>query len=397
MQILDPSAPSGPAWLRLGFRPFFLAAGGFAVVAMLVWFAAYAGALTLPFAGLGAIGWHAHEMIFGYAMAVVAGFLLTAVRNWTGIATLRGAPLLALLVFWLLARVLLLVGDGRLLGAAASFDLLFGAVLVAAIGVPIVRKRLWNNLAIVGKIVLLVVSNLVFYLGVTGTLEQGVYWGLYSGLYLLVALIFTLSRRVLPFFIERGVDAKIELYNNRWIDIASLVLFVAFWIAELVRPNGPAVAALAGFLFVLHLVRLLGWYNGGIWNKPLLWSLYLAYAAMVTGFALKAGVYLFGLSPFLAVHAFAVGGIGMMTLGMMTRVALGHTGRSVFDPPPVLKLVFGLLFAAALVRVLLPLLAEAHYVVWVGLSQWLWIGAFLVYFLVYFPILTRPRIDGQDG
>ncbi len=367
------------------------------MIAMLVWFAAYAGGQSLPFAGLGAVSWHAHEMIFGYGMAVVSGFLLTAVRNWTGIPTLRGAPLLALLVFWLLARLLLLLGDARLLAAAASFDLLFGALLVAAIGVPIVRKRLWNNLAIVGKIVLLVVSNLVFYLGVAGSLEQGVYWGLYSGLYLLVALIFTLSRRVLPFFIERGVDEKIELYNNKWIDIASLVLFLGFWIAELIRPNGPAVAALAGLLFALHLVRLLGWYNAGIWSKPLLWVLYLAYAAMVAGFALKAGVYLFGLAPFLALHAFAVGGIGMMTLGMMTRVALGHTGRDVFDPPPVLKLVFGLLLAAALARVLLPLLAEAHYVVWVGLSQWLWIGAFLVYFLVYFPILTRPRIDGQDG
>ena len=158
-----------------------------------------------------------------------------------------------------------------------------------------------------------------------------------------------------------------------------------------------ALAVLAGLLFVLHLVRLLGWHNAGIWHKPLLWILYLAYAAMVAGFALKTGVYLFGLSPFLALHAFAVGGIGLMTLGMMTRVALGHTGRDVFDPPPVLKLVFALLLAAALVRVVLPLLAEAHYVVWVGLSQWLWIGAFLVYFLVYFPILTRPRIDGQDG
>ncbi len=397
MQISDQSLPRSPAWLRLGFRPFFLAAGGFAVSAMLVWFAAYERGWSLPFAGLGAVRWHAHEMIFGYSMAVVAGFLLTAVRNWTGIQTLRGVPLLSVFGFWLLARLLLLLGNQRYLFAAASFDLLFGAALVAAISVPIVRRKLWNNLAIVAKVALLVVSNLVFYLGAAGTLEQGVYWGLYSGLYLLVALVFTLSRRVLPFFIERGVDEKIELYNNKWIDIASLVLFVAFWIAELTRPNGPWVALLAGLLLVLHLVRLLGWYNAGIWKKPLLWILYLAYAAMVAGFALKSGVYLFGFSPFLALHAFAVGGIGMMTLGMMTRVALGHTGRNVFEPPPVLKLVFALLLAALLARVLLPLLVQAHYAVWIGLSQWLWIGAFTVYFLVYFPILTRPRIDGQDG
>lgn len=397
MQISDQSLPRGPAWLRLGFRPFFLAAGGFAVIAMLTWFASYARGWSVPFAGLGAARWHAHEMIFGYSMAVVAGFLLTAVRNWTGIQTLRGVPLLSLFGFWLLARLLLLFGGERYLGAAASFDLLFGATLVAAISVPVFRKKLWSNLAVVGKVLLLVSSNLVFYLGAAGVLEQGVYWGLYSGLYLLVALVFTLSRRVLPFFIERGVDGTVRLYNNKWIDIASLVLFLAFWIMELVRPNGAAVALLAGLLFALHLVRLLGWYNAGIWGKPLLWILYLAYAAMVAGFALKAGVYLFGVAPFIALHAFAVGGIGMMTLGMMTRVALGHTGRNVFDPPPVLKLVFGLLLAAALARVLLPLLAQAHYGVWIGLSQWLWIAAFLVYFVVYFPILTRPRIDDQDG
>ena len=150
-------------------------------------------------------------------------------------------------------------------------------------------------------------------------------------------------------------------------------------------------------LFALHLVRLLGWYTPGIWKKPLLWILYLAYAALVAGFALKAGVYLFGISPYLALHAFAVGGIGMMTLGMMARVALGHSGRNVFDPPPVLKLVFALVLVALLARVLLPLLAQGYYLVWIGLSQWLWIAAFAVFFRVYFPILTRPRIDGQDG
>lgn len=397
MQISDRSLPRGPPWLRLGFRPFFLAAGGFGVIAMLVWYFAYGRGWTLPFAGLGGLRWHAHEMIFGYGMAVVAGFLLTAARNWTGIQTLRGVPLLSLFGFWLLTRVLLLLAGERYLIAAASFDLLFGAALVAAIGVPIVRKKQWNNLAIVGKIVLLVISNLVFYLGIAGSLAQGVYWGLYSGLYLLVALVFTLSRRVLPFFIERGVDYKVELYNNKWIDIASLVLFLAFWVGELVQPDGFWVALCAGLLFVLHLVRLLGWHTPGIWKKPLLWVLYLAYAAMVAGFALKVAVYLYGVSPYLALHAFAVGGIGMMTLGMMTRVALGHSGRNVFDPPPVLKLVFALLLLALLVRVALPLLAQAHYAVWIGLSQWLWIAAFAVFVLVYFPILTGPRVDGQDG
>jgi uncharacterized protein involved in response to NO len=397
MQISNPSLPRAPAWLRLGFRPFFLAAGGFAVIAMLAWYVSYTRGWQLPFAGLSAVHWHAHEMVFGYSLAVVSGFLLTAVRNWTGIQTLYGTPLLLLFAFWLTARLLLLFGGEAHLIAAASFDLLFGVVLVAAITAPVVRKKLWANLAIVGKVALLVVSNLVFYLGVAGIMQQGVYWGLYSGLYLLVALIFTLSRRVLPFFIERGVGENIQLYNNRHIDIASLVLFLAFWIAELARPNGAAVALLAGLLFVLHLVRLLGWHHTGIWSRPLLWVLYLAYACMVAGFALKAAVYLFGVTPSAAVHAFAVGGIGLMTLGMMTRVALGHTGRDVFQPPGVLRLVFALLLGSALVRVLLPLLAPAQYALWVATSQWLWIAAFLLYLSVYVPILTRPRVDGQDG
>ena len=397
MQIADPSTPAGSAWLRLGFRPFFLAAGGYAIISMLIWYVAYTHGLSFPFAGLAPVTWHGHEMIYGYSLAVVAGFLLTAVRNWTGIPTLNGAPLFLLFLFWLLARLFMLLGGADFVVAAAGFDLLFLAVLSAAIAVPILRTRQWHNIAIVGKIVLLLVSNLVFFLGVSGKLEQGVYWGLYSGLYIVIALIFTLSRRVLPFFIEKGVGYPVELRNSKRVDIASLVLFVGFWIADMVRPNSVAVAVFAAGLFFLHLWRLLGWYTAGIWKKPLLWILYLAYAAIIAGFALKVAAYFTAISPSLGLHAFAVGGVGLMTLGMMTRVALGHTGRNVFEPPRLLFWVFIILFAALITRVALPMLFQQHYGVWVALSQWLWLSAFLIYFIHYFPILSRPRVDGQDG
>lgn len=364
---------------------------------MLVWFAAYSLKVSFPLAGLPAITWHAHEMIYGYGMAVVAGFLLTAVGNWTGRPTLSGAPLLLLFLLWLLARVTVLAGGEAEQTLAAVFDLLFLAGFTLAVTVPIIRARRWPDLAILIKLVLLLVSNLVFFLGAAGSLENGVYLGLYSGLYLVLALIFMLSRRVLPFFIERGVGYPVELRNSKRLDIASLVLFAAFWIADLFQPNGLTVAALAAGLFALHLWRLLGWYTPGIWKKPLLWSLYLAYAAIVVGFALKVAVYAAGMSSYLAVHAFAVGGVGMMTLGMMTRVALGHTGRSVFEPPPALTWIFAVLGVAVLVRVLLPMLDSGHYDLWIGLSQWLWIAAFLAYFLLYFPVLTQPRVDGQPG
>jgi uncharacterized protein involved in response to NO len=397
VQIADRTAPSGSAWLRLGFRPFFLAAGGYAVIGILIWYAAYIHGWRFPAAGLAQVTWHGHEMIYGYSLAVVAGFLLTAVRNWTGIPTLNGMPLLLLFLFWLLARLFMLAGGSELLIVAASFDLLFLALLSAAIAVPIIRTRQWHNIAIVGKIVLLLASNLVFFLGAAGRLEQGVYWGLYSGLYIIIALILTLSRRVLPFFIEKGVGYAVDLRNSKWVDIASLALFVGFWIGELLRPNSLGVAVCAAGLFLLHLWRLLGWYTAGVWKKPLLWVLYLAYAAIIAGFALKTAVYFAGISPSLGLHAFAVGGVGMMTLGMMTRVALGHTGRDVLEPPALLFWVFSILFAALIARVALPLLFQQHYRVWIGLSQWLWLSAFLLYLIHYFPILSRPRIDGQDG
>jgi uncharacterized protein involved in response to NO len=201
----------------------------------------------------------------------------------------------------------------------------------------------------------------------------------------------------LPFFIEKGVGYPLQLRNSKAVDIASLVLFVGFWIAELVRPNTLLAAVLAIGLFFIHLWRLLGWYTGGIWKKPLLWVLYLAYGAIIAGFALKAAAFFFFFFPSLGLHAFAVGGIGLMTLGMMTRVALGHTGRNVFEPPPLLFWVFVTLFAALIARVVLPMLFEQHYRVWIAVSQWLWLFAFLMYFIRYFAILTQPRVDGQDG
>ncbi|MCO6413050.1 MAG: NnrS family protein, partial [Thiogranum sp.] len=288
-------------------------------------------------------------------------------------------------------------GTAPLLPAAALLDLLFGAGLIAAIAAPIVRARQWGNLAIVAKVLLLVASNLVFYLGVAGELQQGVFLGLYSGLYLVLALVLTMSRRVLPFFIERGVDRPVQLRNSKWIDITSLVLFLGFWIADLARPNGLQVTLLAIALAVLHAVRLWGWHTAGLWRKPLLWSLYLAYASIIAGFVLKASVYYGNLSPYLAVHAFAVGGIGLMTLGMMARVALGHTGRNVFEPPPVLFWVLAALIAALVARVLLPLVVSEQYRLWVMLSQGLWVLAFLAFVVIYVPILTRPRVDGKDG
>ena len=393
----QPVATGNNAVLNLGFRPFFAAAAVFAVFSMTMWMGVYVFGGQWPLAGLSAVSWHAHEMLYGYGMAVIAGFLLTAVKNWTGVQTLHGMPLLLLFLLWLTARVLLLLGDAGMLVWAAVADGLFNLSLLAALCWPVFKVRQFKQVGILSKIMLLMLANLLFYAGVLEWYPWGVQAGLTSGVYLIMALIFVMSRRVLPFFIERGVDQPATLTNRAWLDGASLLLFLAFWIADIVEPDSLLVAWLAGALCVLHALRLANWYAAGIWGKPLLWVLYLAYVAIAIGFALKVAVYVFGISPFLPLHAFTYGGVGLFTLGMMARVTLGHTGRNILEPPAAVVWMFGLLVIGSVVRVALPFFDVAHYVLWMGVSQVLWIVAFSLFLWVFLPMLFRPRTDGQFG
>jgi uncharacterized protein involved in response to NO len=279
----------------------------------------------------------------------------------------------------------------------AVLDLVFNTFLCLALLYPIIKVRQWKQLAIWTKVLLLLVANVMFYLGIFNQLDDGARLGLYTALYIILSLIMLMSRRVIPFFIEKGVGYPVSLRNWRWLDLTSLVLMLVFIIVEvfLVVPEYAAITAAA--LAILHAWRLAGWYTHGIWKKPLLWSLYIGYAWLVTGFALKALSYWATVNPMLAIHAFAYGGIGMITLGMMTRVALGHTGRDVFNPPPVLWLLFLLLFIGAVVRVVMPMLTSGSYAMWIVYAQWLWVAAFSGFVLVYAPMLVKGRVDGKYG
>lgn len=351
----------------------------------------------LPQHRLPAVLWHGHEMIYGYAMAVVAGFLLTAVRNWTGVQTLHGRPLLLLAGLWLAARVMPWLPFTWALPAMAVFDLGFALWLCIALLKPIRRARQWSQLGVWVKVVLLGLSNALFYLGLFGVLPEGMRWSLYSGLYLVLSLVLLMGRRVIPFFIEKGVGYPVELINRGWVDMGSLVVMLAFWLVATFSTWHLVAAVLATLLFALHALRLAGWHTPGIWRVRLLWVLYLGYGWVVAGFALSALGFLGLLNPLLAVHAFAVGGIGLLTLGMMARISLGHTGRNVFDPPKVLTPIFFVLVAAAAARVLLPILVPQIYGVWVGIAQVLWIAAFGGFAFLYSPIFIRPRVDGRYG
>jgi uncharacterized protein involved in response to NO len=349
------------------------------------------------YAGPAPVVWHAHEMTYGYGMAVVAGFLLTAVKNWTGVQTLQRTPLLLLFLLWLAGRVLVFLGEAIPLAVTALVDCLFAAWLIIAVSLPIVKVRQWKQFGILSKLVLLFASNLLFYAGALGLVSGGVRAGLYSGVYLLIALILVMGRRVMPFFIEKGVGYEVQLNNRQWLDLGSLAVFLVFWLVDILDPDSLLVALSAGTLFILHGIRLAGWHTPGIWYKPLLWVLFIGYGSIIIGFALKAAVYILGISPYLALHAFAVGGVGMITLGMMARVTLGHTGRDVFEPPPLVSWIFATFFGGTVFRVLAPLLDPGHYVLWIGISQVFWIAAFSLFIIVFLPMLVQPRVDGRYG
>ena len=385
------------AFLNLGFRPFFAGAAVFAVASMLVWTGMYVFGWQIVAAGLPPGIWHAHEMIFGYSVGVIAGFLLTAVQNWTGVRTLHGIPLLLLFVLWVAARVLVLLGSEVPLSLTALVDCTFTGLLFVAVLYPVVKVRQWKQAGILSKLLLILASNLLFYAGLLQLVPGGPRAGLYSGLYMVMALVFVMGRRVIPFFIEKGVDYPFRPGNRRWLDISSLVLFLAFWIADILRPDSLPVALLAATLFLLHAIRMADWHTRGIWRRPLLWVLYLGYGFLTLGFALKAAVVAFGISPFFAVHAFAYGGIGMISMGMMARVTLGHTGRNVLAPPALLSWMFSVLLAGAVLRILPPLLYPSHYRLWIGGAQLLWILAFSLFIYRYLPMLVQPRIDGKPG
>jgi len=385
------------ALFHLGFRPFFLGAMVFAVASMLIWLLLYVPVGSSGLVALSPRDWHAHEMIYGYGMAVIAGFLLTAIRNWTGIQTAHGFALFVLFMLWAAARLIPFIPIENNLQLMAGLDLLFMLALLLATFMPIAKVKQWNQLGIILIVVLLLCGNLLFYLGVLQVLEQGVEWSLYVGLYVVLGLIFIIGRRVIPFFIEKGVDGPVAIKNWRWLDITNATLFALFAILDVFTGYAEVVAGLALLLFIINSIRLFGWYTPGLFGKSLLWVLYLAYIFIVAGFAMRFVGFIYDLPASAHMHLFTVGGIGLMTTGMMARVALGHTGRNVFEPPKILTAIFSLLMLSAVSRVFLPLLVAQHYLFWVVLSQLLWLAAFLLLLWTYLPILIKPRIDGQYG
>ncbi|GKT12584.1 MAG: uncharacterized protein involved in response to NO [Thiomicrorhabdus sp.] len=395
--------PPNFSLFNLGFRPFFLGAGVFAILSMSTWFLILQGLLDLGINNLSSIEWHSHEMVFGFTMAIIAGFLLTAVKNWTNIDTPSGKPLAFLFTLWLSARlgwflaIFLPDSSTQILLVTAVLDLSFNLLFAAAFARPIIISKQWNQIGLLSKIILMALLNTLFYLGYFGFVEQGMALGVYGGFFILIAFVLTMGRRVIPFFIEKGVPEDVSLKNPKWIDNSNLVLFLLLAISELFIGNITLTALLALCLFFVGNIRLINWYTPGIWKNPMLWSLYLGMGFIQLGFLFYVAMIFEPSYQSYAVHLLAIGGIGLITLGMMSRVSLGHTGRDVNQPPKDHRMVIFLIIAAAIVRVFFPLVAPAHYGTWLALSQGFWIFAFGLFVWSFAPILIKKRIDGHFG
>lgn len=386
----------GYALFELGFRPFFLGAGIFAIISVGYWSIIYSFHFPLTLRTLSLYQWHAHEMIYGFSCAVVTGFLLTAVKNWTGIQTLRGYPLLGLFTLWAIARILFLLGS-QFLNTAAFFDIGFLLCAWMVIFYPVIKLRQWRQVGLLSKFFLLILGNVIFYSQSFMIVPKGAFIGIYIGLFSILAIILTIANRVMPMFIQNGVDYEVKISRHPGISFVSLLCFLLFAANYIFLHNTYAGIFSGVLLSSLLGYRLFKWHTPGIWKKPLLWGLYLALCSINLGFILDVFTYFTSLSPYLAIHALVYGGIGLATLSMMGRVTLGHTGRNVHKPP---KIIFPMLFSltiGVIFRVAAPLLYPSNYHVWILVSQFLWIAAFAMYLLTFSKMLISSRLDGKPG
>jgi uncharacterized protein involved in response to NO len=383
----------GAPSLRLGFRPFYLGAAAFAALAIPLWVAVVLGHLTLP-TTMPPLLWHAHEMLFGFAAAVIVGFLLTAGKAWTGLSTPRGASLAALALLWLAARVAALAAPYPVY---AALDVLLLPLVAGLLAAVLLRARNHRNLPLPGILLVLAAANAVFHLAALGLVDAAPMSALHAGLAAIVMIECLIGGRVIPSFtlsatpgLKSRVQPKLELPT-----LICTALGLASWVFA---PPGLLTAVLLGGAAVLQLHRLWTWQSFATRGRPILWVLHVSYAWIPIGLSLLALSALGILGASAGVHALAVGATGGLVIGMITRTARGHTGRPL-QASRLEVAAYGLVLAAALLRVLAPLVAPQGLPYGVPLiaAAAAWSAAFVLYLWVFTPWLLATRLDGKDG
>jgi len=380
--------------LAIGFRPFYLLASVFAVAAILFWLAGFNGRLPVG-AYLQGVFWHSHEMLFGYIVAVMAGFLFTAVRNWTGLPTPSGVTLGGIVLLWILARVLLVSGPSAL---AVILDVAFLPMIAIAVAIPILRSRNKRNYKIIGVLVAVSLLHFVFHMALGGQLPS---WlsraSLFASIDLVVILFALVGGRVIPAFTRNAVAGSDPRHEN-WLEViafGSLLVIVlvtllggAFTFAAWVPTSLFIVAAVA------HLLRLALWQPQVTLGNPLLWMMPVAYSWLPAALLLRALSTVAVIVPGAWIHALTMGALSSLMMAMMMRSTLGHTGRKLVASQMDI-LAFLLLQLAALLRVVAG--GTGDYQAVVVLSGVVWVLAFAVFIVRYLPMLVHSRVDGKPG
>jgi uncharacterized protein involved in response to NO len=385
---------AGPAILAAGFRPFFLAAALWAALAIPLWLIAYVMGEVIPSA-MPPLVWHAHEMVFGYAAAAVAGFLLTAIPNWTGRLPLQGAPLAALVLLWLIGRLGVLFSAVIGVPLAALADLSFPAAFLAVVAREILAGKNWRNLPMLVALSLLLIGNALVHLeslAIADTAALGNRIGLLT-LFLLISLV---GGRIIPSFTRNWLTKmRPEIAPPAaegpfdFVVLALTALALAAWAAA---PDAAVTAWAALVAGIVAAARLWRWRGFATAREPLLLILHIGYFWIVLGLSLLGLNGIFGvLPPSAALHALTAGGVGTMTLAVMTRASLGHAGRPLAAGPGT-KTIYALVTIAAVLRVLAPLAGDAMTLVLVFAGA-AWTGAFGLFAILYGGVLARPRAE----
>ena len=382
-----------PVLFALGFRPFYLLAAGLAVAWIPLWVAVWHGHLALP-TGFSPLVWHTHEMLFGFTLAVLVGFLLTAIPNWTGRPTITGAPLAGLAVLWIAGRVLMLTGGDLPWQVVAAVDVAFLPLAAAAMLPPLIATKNRRNIFFPIVLILLSLANLALHLDAAGIVAAGPEITR-AVLGVMMVILVLMGGRVIPFFTKNRLPMAMAASDKRLdiLAISATALAAVFAVAApMTIISGLAALAAA----VLLVARALPWKPWATRQVPMLWVLHAGHAWIAAALFLRAGLD-FGIDlPASAPdHAFTIGGIGVLTLGMMARTARGHTGRPI-EATRLMTAAFAIINLAALVRVFGPMAAPDLPAV-IGLAGVLWALAFLLYLIEYAPILTGPRKDGRPG
>ena len=381
---------SGPALLSYGFRPFFLFGSFYAGIAVLAWLPIFYGELELS-SVFTPRDWHIHEMLYGYLPAIITGFMLTAVPNWTGRLPLQGRPLLVLVLVWVAGRIAVTFSARIGWEAAAVIDNAFLLLVAAAVAREIVKGRNWPNLKVLVGVGILSAGNMAFH--VEAHVQGSAGYGTRVGIAATMMLIMLIGGRIIPSFtrnwLARQNPGRLPAPFGRYDIVSVLAALVALlaWIAvPEARVTGPALIA-AGSLQAMRLGR---WAGERAWRDPLVLILHVAYAFVPLGFVLT-GLASLGILPTAAgLHAWTGGAMGAMTLGVMSRASLGHTGRALVASASV-RLLYLLLVASALARI-----CAAIHPAWgdtlLHVAGGAWAAAFIGFGLVYWNILTRPRL-----